>query len=353
MSKKHLLYLFIIISTNISCKEIYYPKIKSSEKVLVVEALFTDDPGLQFIKLSKAVPLDTTSFLPAENAVVYIKDNLNNYFNFDETKPGYYLYKGTYKPVTGRTYQLFIKTDDENEYFSSPQVLQPKGNIDSLYGAFNTKTYVGTLNNELIYNNFEGVDLYGTIHSSEKSYYRFSALMIVEHFYYLSDTLVRCWIKRNPFDFFMLNNKLNSSGEYQQSLGFLPTNLKYYGITDVPITVGGKMVILNMYFEAIVLTVKQFRVNQDVYEFYHKVNEQLQAQNRIFDPVALNITGNMSCMNNPDKPVLGVFEVASVNMLTIFFHQPWNKNIRIHRINTIDMENIPYSGNYGLGFWFK
>jgi hypothetical protein len=121
----------------------------------------------------------------------------------------------------------------------------------------------------------------------------------------------------------------------------------------VPITVNGKTVILNMYFQAIILTAKLFRVNQDVYEFYTKVNEQLQAKNRIFDPVALNITGNISCVNNPDRPVFGIFEVASINSLTIYFHQPWNKNIRIHRINTIEMENIPYSGNYGLGFWLK
>jgi hypothetical protein len=344
MSKKPLLYLFLIISANLSCKEIYYPKIKSSEKVLVVEALFTDDPNLQFINLSKAVPLDSTSFLPAENAVVYIKDNLDNYFNFVETKPGYYLYKGTYKPVTGRIYQLFIKTDDQNEYCSSLQELQPKGNIDTVYGAVKTKTYLGNLNNELIFNNFEGVDLYGTIHSSEKSFYRFSAIMIVEHFYYLGGSQIRCYLKKNPYDFFMLTNELNSSGKYQQSLGFLPTDLKYYGIHDVPTTIDEKMVILTMYFEAIFITVKQFRINQDVYEFYYKVNEQLQAQNRIFDPIALKITGNMSCINNPDKLVLGVFEVASVNSLTIFFHKPWNKSVRIQRDNTIDIDNIP---------WFK
>jgi hypothetical protein len=350
MSKKCLLYLLLIISANLSCKEIYYPKIKSSEKVLVLEALFTDDPGLQFIKLSKAVPLDTTSFLPAENAVVYIKDNLNNYFNYDETKPGYYEYKGTYKPVTGRIYQLFIRTDDKDEYSSSPQVLQPKGNIDTVYGAVNTKTYVGTLNNELIYNNFEGVDLYGTINSSEKSYYRFSETMILE---YLIGCRMRCWLKRNPSDFFILTNELNSSGEYQQNLSFLPTDLKYYGIHDQTTTINDSTFILTDCLEAIVLTVKQLRINQDVYEFYNKVNEQLKAQNRIFDPVALNITGNMRCLNDPDRVVLGVFEVASVNSLTIAFRQPWNKIVRIHRINTIDMENIPYSGNSGLGFWFK
>jgi hypothetical protein len=162
-----------------------------------------------------------------------------------------------------------------------------------------------------------------------------------------------CWLKRNPYDFFMLTNELNSSGEYQQSLGFFPTNLKYYGLYDER-RPSGEFVIKG--FQSVVLTIKQFRVNQDVYEYYYKVNEQLQAKNRIFDPVARNFTGNIKCLNYPERPVFGVFEVASVNSVSIFFHQPRDKIVKIKRINTLNMENISYSNCYQNSrpdFWFK
>jgi hypothetical protein len=355
MSKKLFLYLPLIFFANLSCKEIYHPHIKPVEKVLVVEALITDDPVLQYVKLSRAVHLDSTSYQPAQNADVYIKDNLNNYYRFKEAKPGYYLYIGSFKPVIGGKYQLFIKTSDKNEYSSSTHVFQPKGNIDSVYGGIKIKTFISKADKTRIYSNFEGVDLYGTIHSNNPYLFRFSTSMALEYFF-CAGSCNFCWMKRNPNDYFILTNELNFSGEHQQTLVFLPTDLKYYGIYDEAVMIGDQLTLIRKHLQAIVLNIKQFSINQDVYDFYNHVNKQLQAQDRIYDPIAYNFSGNIKCLNNPDRPVFGVFELASVNSCTYVIFPPRDNIAIIKKFDSYDFNKIPNTNCYINSypdFWVK
>jgi hypothetical protein len=120
MSKKHLLFVLLIIFANLNCKDIYFPEIRSSERVLVIKGLITDDLESQYVKLSKAVPFDTAFFMPKSKANVYVTDDLNKKYTFAGTIAGYYkTNSGNFKPDTGRRYQLFITTFYKKKYSSS------------------------------------------------------------------------------------------------------------------------------------------------------------------------------------------------------------------------------------------
>ena len=54
-------------------------------------------------------------------------------------------------------------------------------------------------------------------------------------------------------------------------------------------------------------------MNENSFKFYQDANSQLAASGKIFDPVASQLSGNMKCINNPSKIVLGLFEVSSVS----------------------------------------
>jgi hypothetical protein len=63
------------------------------------------------------------------------------------------------------------------------------------------------------------------------------------------------------------------------------------------------------------------------------MNLLLSAQGRIFDPIATQFKGNITCINNPQKLALGIFEASPVKT-SVYTNMPGQKNI-------YQMENYP------------
>ena len=165
--------------------------------------------------------------------------------------------------------------------------------------------------------------------SDPSPYYRFSNALILEYFtqyvnFSSGAALPKyCWIKYTPYAALNLSERHSSSDKTQQILGFCPLETDYYGVQTVPIMAYNNQTgktdqignIKRTPFKFI-FTIKQYHLNSDVYLYYKAVNDQLAANQQILDPISVQTVGNIICTTNPEEHVLGVFEVASINIHT-------------------------------------
>jgi len=306
----------LILVLVMSCTEIYNPEIKSDTKALVVEGLITDGEGPFAIKLTETVPYTadmTTEIMPVRGARLIVSDTLNLAYVLSETAAGIYTLPANFVARTGNSYKLRIETSDGNIFESSTEKLNPPLKYDSIHSFFSTNKFIDKNNNVRNVNGADvRVDLFGDIVGVKKPLCRFKTDVTVQYSftYNLPDTIAWHYFCFG-WESFVLNSTENLTDEKavsgsqtikNHSLGFVPYETSTYGF-NMPDSAN-----VSYY-----LRINQYTMNQNSFKFYQDANSQLAASGKIFDPVASQLTGNMKCINNPSKIVLGLFEVSSVS----------------------------------------
>ncbi len=88
-------------------------------------------------------------------------------------------------------------------------------------------------------------------------------------------------------------------------------------------------------FEGWIYIIDEYELNEDTYNYYTKLNSQLDANGKIFDPVYEQTKGNIKCISNPDIIVLGNFEISS--------HKEYRYFLNYRRESqTFTLKQIPY-----------
>jgi hypothetical protein len=354
---------FLIFAvTLLSCKELYedyQPEL--TEEFLVVEGMITNDPGPYNVTISKAMAyrndLDLNHYKPdpETNATVkIITDKGEEVVLYElESQPGTYSTKK--EELTGEishSYGLYIKTQKGEIYESLPSVLLEHPDISNLYAAASQKTYLDESipgnTNYVTKSGFQltcdvagtGIAKYTKINTrimSEFSYYSDSSFY---YFYFFRGNKTRIRVYSKTDSLYCLNlcaadpspnivgmgNITGASVVRNVPLGFnivydLPEN-------DTSIT-SGFLASLNVnddYFSydslvviriisqnhVFVADINAYYIDDAVYEYYRNVKNQVTANNKIFDPIPLQLTGNIKCTSNPGKNIFGIFTVASV-----------------------------------------
>jgi len=62
-----------------------------------------------------------------------------------------------------------------------------------------------------------------------------------------------------------------------------------------------------------ILYLSQYTLNNESYLYYKSLNDQMQSEGKLFDPVAAQLTGNIKCTSDPGKKAIGFFEASSVS----------------------------------------
>jgi hypothetical protein len=343
----------------IRCTEIYKPDISSDTQALIVEGLITDEAGPFTIKLSMAKPLQFDSVYSTTYTVRFatltVTDNEGKTYELKESTPGNYVMPATFKSKIGNIYKLHIKTKDGNSYESNPEKLLPPQTYDSIRGINATQDYVNS-NNEV--QHVEGVDIMVDLFKS------LSATDLVQSCRFKSNIIIQYLFKTTEMDpntgnestkwhwfhfgwnTYSLNAIENISDERSgtsnsliknHSVGFIPFNISSYGLT-IPFP--------NIIYY---LRVSQYTMNNDSYLFYKKADNQLSASGKIFDPITSQLYGNMKCVNDPSKKVLGLFEVSSVKQYGFLIGESVLNNIvSLYKVAALD---VPQSGGFQYKVW--
>lgn len=303
-------YLSILLFLLFGCKEIYEPDTDYLENVIVVNGLITNEPAQHSIQINLTSKSETR---PLTGAYVYVMDNEGILTVFTESFTGWNSNGIYYSPETfaaeyGKTYQLFITTQEGKEYESMAQTMLQPIQIDSIFGKKIIKEYLSpTTSGGYVKLPVSGWDVHADLANTteENPRFRMNVTLLLLYDYSIvgsTQTIYYCWKKVNMVEILNMNTPrfdTENLGIRNHLVCFIPQNKNNYNLSE------------EQYISKYILVLRQYRLNPDSYEYYKGIQEQLSAEGKLFDPIASQLKGNIKSKSNPNELVLGFFEVSS------------------------------------------
>lgn len=267
--------LVIMAMVMVGCEKEYFLNPNPAGSLVVIEGIVTDQPGYQFVKLTRNAGFYDTGKTPRiTDASVTVTDNLGNVTEFVHNPRNHPDSSGYYKPAVnfigdvGRTYKLSVAAD--GKVFEGEDTLYPVTPIDSLTYAIDEDErsdpeHAGRFYEVLIY----------TLEPKEtKDFYLFN--------FYRNDSLSVDY----PADIYYTDDVL--LGESID--GFA---------SPIHFSVGDKA------------TVQALSISRTAYVFYSDLYTLLNNDGGMYSPPPAN------CRNNLSNGALGFFQASAVNSMDI------------------------------------
>jgi len=312
--KKYTLYILVFVLFN-SCVEEIDLQNFTSETVLVVEANLTNEYKHQSIKLSRSTPLDSIRLMYEANAIVRVKDNQQNIYQFTEMTNGVYTSAQAFQATINTQYTLEIETIDGEIYTSTPQKFDALNDIDDINIEIDSDSF-----------NQKGVSISVTSESqnTKANYYKYTyeETYIVRAPYWSPYKLV---IGNSPRNIGRADNldaeASRTCYKTEKSIDLIQTetsSLSTNSVHNFPIQFIQQTNSKIWHRYSILVT--QHIQSYDAY-IYYKTLKKLSISENVFSQVQQGfIVGNMSATSNLDKKVIGLFEVNSVSQKRVFFN---------------------------------
>ena len=352
-SALYLILLFVFIS---ACEEVYRTELDAAENLLVINAKISNNPQYNNVRVTKTKGFwsnDRTESV--DNAEIWIVGEEHSYKLFN-TGEGNYI--NIYELEPNKSYKLKIELD-QNTYESDWETMPALPEIIKFYAQHEVKTtYSKNIYGDLLSTTKEGFNISVDLPVSQNSrYYRFTwksvlPLMLSPPAGSMA-TPYFVWITlypNNEYNLASLPEFSNSKQINMHSLIFMENDYqKYYdpereGIYEP----------YSVYPNGWIFEVDQFSINENAYTFYSQIEDQLNANGRLFDPVLTQIYGNIRCVSDSTISVLGNFELSSVSKRQYFVTRLSEDTIYHHEIdpwilipeNGISFDDIPFFWQY-------
>jgi hypothetical protein len=324
--KSNLLKLLSALTIGIligSCVDLYDPKLKNTQQRLVVESQITTELDYQWVDLTYDAGYNSTetnfNFL-VKNAKIWITDNVGNRYDFIDSKkevqpikanPGFdYRSQIKFQAVVGRTYQLFIQTENGKQYRSKPELVRAVPKLGKIYTEFK-RLPTGFPNPIGEYSVFMDVQ----DSSTPDEYYRWESihwekLIYCQYFTDPNETPSRIYAQPCCQDCYEFKICKECSPIYSDRL----TNgkeIKRQLIAKYPYD------SLQPYY----LRIRQYAISKDVYNFWNTVQIQAQNTGGLFDVTPKQVRGNMLSTNDPNEEVLGYFSASDVDEKVVYLER--------------------------------
>jgi hypothetical protein len=308
-----LLIIMISFGMLVSCYKPYDAHIDADKKILVVNGLITNENASYHVHLSYALPFDSSgASQPAYATNVHVTDESGNYYAFHELGNGYYASDSlqfTGKP--GSTYTLHINTVDGEIYQSDPQRLFPVKYPDRVYAEFDYQETLSKISGLKVLTH--GANILTDIRNESDTMprYRFTTNLVIESISVVCPPYSSCdfyyyWQTENPNQYVNLTGgeySINTSSRYKHAVGFIDDDLYRYSLINFkPFMISARIIYLN-----------QYTLSNEAYLYYKNIDELLRSDGKLFDPIAIQLNGNIKCLSHPENKVFGFFEVSSVS----------------------------------------
>jgi hypothetical protein len=336
---KQILVILVVVASFltllISCEEYYKPSIDDMPGLMVVDSHVTNDPNQNFVRISKARAFYSTAAVEwISGATVELVQENFQIIKGREDAPGYYVFPTT--PTFEKKYRLritYLKDIYESDYVLMP----PLPSIDSLY----TRHEVEKVTRTNAYNVPEVFDQPGRqIYidapvTPQLQYYRFNYRAIIQWLfnpYWMDDptdvTIHLPTTKKSAPAFGPIiplgddttkhylygwlsvtdNNLFNLVGPKEFSL---TQRIEKHPIVALAYN---SYAYLDSFTEKScnwILLLDQYGISKESYDYHQKLNRQFSADGTLFDPVVSQVAGNVVCRTDPEKIVLGFFDMNS------------------------------------------
>lgn len=302
---KLLLLVFVLVIAG--CKEKFIsPAPAVITGYLVVEGIVNNEGGTTKIKLSRSISLNDTGNIKESGALVKLEDNNNSFYALFENSNGNYTIDNLHLD-TSLKYRLSIKTSNNEDYLSDFVKIKKNPPIDSISWerAYDGVTiYANTHDplNKTLYYQWE-YDETWEFHS------RYSASVV----YVTSPPpnsqnigvveghpdIYKCW-QYNASS----NILLGSSAKLAQDIIHLP-------LLNIP----PASIKLSVLYSVLV---KQYVWSKEGYEFLERMKKNTESVGSVFDAQPSELNGNIHCTSNPGQPVIGFFNICTIQQQRIF-----------------------------------
>ena len=301
-----IIFALVISFSMVTCIDPYTPQLKAFESRLVVDALLTDEITSSYVRLTRTTLYPDSDPQMVSGATVTITDDQGATALLHERSPGnYHTDTLTFRAEVGRTYQLTIETRDGNKYESSPCLMRPVPDIDSIYYG------VDQVFSEQTGEFREGLTFYiDTKNEEPGSYYRWA---------------YEEWWKFSVPDPAIFRYFNDSTIVPLQTINRTCYAHTRSDIIDIENTVSGHIgdfIMKPVLFLAsdesdrlmiqYCLDVKQMSLSPEEYEFWHLMTEINEAGGDIFDKQPFQVFSNIRNLTDQDDQVIGYFQVSGV-----------------------------------------
>jgi hypothetical protein len=285
------------------CITRFIPDLKEEQNLLVVEGMITDQPETYAVKLSISQQLGkSNSIKPLTGASVIVSDDAGHLYPFSEASPGIYnSNQWVFTGEIGRKYTLTVRansgTDGTFTYESYPMELIPVPPIDSLY----YEKVVLTNSNEWGRKE-EGCQIYLDTYDQGQDckYYRWSFTETWEFKLAFDVPNKTCWRSENSYDIKLKSTSVLAENKIRK----YPLN--FINNTSDRLTSEYSMLVT------------QYSMSQDEFDYWGKVQNVTENVGSLYDIVPSTVLGNMHCVEDPGRTVLGYFSVSSKSTKRIF-----------------------------------
>ena len=343
MKRKNNHIIFLLVAamcvTQFSCVERIDFEVPPASVQTVVEGMITSDPGPYTVKVSRGINLDALSAknTPVGGLEITLFDDQGNSEPLVEDSEGVYVTGGVIQGEIGRAYHIRIETPDGQIYESTPDILNPTGQMEAINFEYEARTIEENFGQVPadVFNIF--VD--GNAGILEESYtrWRFSGTYEVETFPKFRErriptyrpfkdpptcsgyivvgaipmgrlekvadcTCCFCWV--NDFEQApqLSDNLLVSNNEFR--------NIK---VAEVPINP-------STFYNKYRVTIEQMSMSRNAFEFFRLIRSQKENASNIFQSTFGEIPGNIQAVNNSD-PIVGIFWATSIDTLSRFIQR--------------------------------
>lgn len=305
-----------------SCTERFVPETETFEDLLVVEATITNELKKQEIKLTRTYTFEESQSTPVTNAEVTVSDNAGNQYDFQyQAGDSVYTSVTAFQAMPNVEYTLNITTNSGQTYVSSPEILPPanevsinidKKEVDSEYGVQISVDSYDPANSSHYYRyeyseTFKVIPPYWGPYKAIMLDSGFTTPKLNQYFPYVDFVL-----RDNP--------KTRVCYSTQHSTDIILTNTVGFSedrVNNFPVRFIGQNNYMLTYKYSILI--KQYVQNYESYIFYRTLKKISGADGTILSPNQPGfVAGNIYAPDNPDKKVVGFFDVSSFSSKRIF-----------------------------------
>jgi hypothetical protein len=343
-------YLLFVAAVITACESVYVPDLDKVENVLTVDAQFVYGKTPHIVSLKNSMGFNENGkFLPYNGASLTITDDEGTSWEATEIGSGEYAFH--FSLESSRQYKLTISAGDDI-YTSDFEAVPPTPDIDTFYtehaeniiqpgGETSVDDFIRSQGHQF----FVDID-----NNNTSRYYRFDARRILQY-YFPFDTVIYGLaetVTKNAWKSYYPSGEFDIAGpaEYSMEKNIYKHPTQFFIYKEEEYLIGeerGYGWIYIMY---------QYGINQSAYTFYKDLNNQLDADGKIFDPLYVQARNNLQCETDPEKVILGYFEIANMKEHRFYIRLDEHKgNHEVRRVETF--YDIPERGERAIHLpWF-
>ena len=313
---KKLLYSVLILISG-GCVQEYIPPVRpSGSSYLVVEGTLNSGQGPAVLTLSRTTNLDTTATQFEPGAQVIVQADDSSTFLLQESGPGQYMAENL-NLNSNKKYRLKINTGNGEFYVSDFVSVIPNPPIDSINYQQNQEglqIFVNTHNpqNNTRYYKWQYNETW-EVHSAYISKLKYIINPTPQGYAYSLTPTVVAYYPPDPYDssIFICWQSDASTEILTGSSAALSEDLIHLPIATIP---SGSQKLTVLYS----ISISQYGWSEAGYQFLQAMKKNTENTGSVFNPLPSQLTGNIHCITDPSKMVIGYFNVSPVQEKRFF-----------------------------------